>query len=1002
MAMNYCHLDLQTLPSPSVSLRPSQREGDKISALVCCLVGMFLSFQVPSIAQAQIQNSSFSSFSDDGPWQTFRNASSARPMMVSPQTGQLIPAPTGPLPSIGNVPQFPTRPLDNSLQSAAPQFQNPVPTPAAPGTQAFTDDFFSSPAEPSGPNSTGQNLPGNTQPFSNPNQNPNPNNRNPQSGSSKIQITARDSKMSLNFRSFVNPNRADERVSLGVGGVRIVLDSPKLSGMSAFSGDKETKAVILADSVVQWQRTLPNGQQQNELYLEGNVVFSKDQRVIYADRMFYNVERRQGTILDAEVLTPVADYRGLLRLKAEVVRQIDDNNLQAFNSAFTSSRLGVPSYWLQSQQMDLVKQPAQQTDPETGAALFDPVTGQPQIGDDYFARASGNKVYLGGVPIFSWPQFSTKLSDPSLYLTEFAVNNDNIFGTQVHGGFDMYKVLGLQAPSGTRWTGVLDYLSERGFGYGSKFDYTRQGLLGIPGLVQGEYKSWFIKDKGQDFLGRNRFNLTPEEDFRGRVIAKHRHQFAPGYSLRAEVGYVSDRNFLEQYYEREWDTQKDATTGLWLERNFGTQSYNLTADVQINDFFTQTSWLPRFDQFTIGQPLFGDRALFSSHAHAGYAKLRVADAPTDPVDAALFDPLAWETDVAGFRAGTRQELSIPLQLGPTKVVPYALTDFTWWQEALDGNDLFRVGGQVGVRGSVPMWKVDPTVQSSLLNLNGLAHKVTFDFDASYSDATQDINELPLYDALDDDAQEHFRRRFAFNTFGIAAGGNTPLEFDERTYALRSGLQGNVTSPSAEIFDDLSLVKFGVRQRWQTKRGAPGRERIIDLVNFDVQATLFPDGDRDNFGSDFGMLNYDFRWHVGDRLSIVSDAQMDFFSEGLRTVSIGAYGNRLEVGDMYVGLRSIEGPISSNVLTAIGTYRLSDKWGLKGGAQVDFGETGTIGQRLGVVYIGESFLIELGLNYDASRDNLGFRFGFEPRFLPNSRLFRPGGVAIPPASSRWLE
>jgi len=91
-----------------------------------------------------------------------------------------------------------------------------------------------------------------------------------------------------------------------------------------------------------------------------------------------------------------------------------------------------------------------------------------------------------------------------------------------------------------------------------------------------------------------------------------------------------------------------------------------------------------------------------------------------------------------------------------------------------------------------------------------------------------------------------------------------------------------------------------------------------------------------------------------------------------------------------------------VLTAIGTYRLSDKWGLKGGAQVDFGDVGSIGQRVGVVYIGESFLVELGLNYDASRDNLGFRFGFEPRFLPKSRLFRPGGVSIPPASSRWLE
>ena len=924
----------------------------------------------------------------DGPsegWQTFQPASA--PMMVSPQTGQLVPAPSSNLPGIGDVPNFQspltTPQFQRPLEPTSPIYTQPTPTYTEPGN----GQLFSTPALPQ------SNAP---QPTNNGGQG------NRGGGSSKISITARDSKMSLNFRSFVNPDRPEERISVGVGGVRILIDSPKISGNRIFQGDKDKNLVILADSVVQYQSTLPNGTQQNELYLEGNVVFSKDRRVIYADRMFYNVERSQGTILDAEVLTPVLDFRGLIRLKADVVRQIDDNNLQAFNTAVTSSQLGVPRYWLQSRQIDLARQPAQATDPNTGAALFDPATGQPQVGEDYFLSAAENRVYLGGVPVFAWPRFTTRLSDPSLYVTELGINNDSIFGTQLHAGFDLYKVFGWrQPPKGTKWTGVLDYLSERGLGYGTEFDYSLPSLFGIPGKAVGQYRSWFINDDGLDFLGQGRRDLVPEEDFRGRVRASHRQQFAPGYSLRAELGYISDRNFLEQFYEREWDTSKDATTGLWLERNVGTQSYNLIADVQVNGFFTQTSGV-RFDQFTIGQPIFGDRALFYNHTQAGYSKLRVANTPTDPVDAATFDLLAWEQEAEGARFTSRQELEIPLQLGPTKVVPYALTDVSYWQEALDNNDLFRVGGQVGVRASLPVWKVDPTVQSVLLNLNGLAHKVTYDLDAFYADASQDINELPLYDALDDDAQEHFRRRFAFNTFGITAGEDTPLRFDERNFALRSALQGNVTSPSAEIFDDLSIVQFGVRQRWQTKRGAPGRERIVDLVNFDVQAAAFPKANRDNFGESFGMLNYDFRWHIGDRLSLVSDGYADFFNEGLRTASVGFYAQRPEVGDIFVGFRSIEGPISSNVLTALASYRLSDKWGLKGGGQVDFGETGTIGQRLSVIYIGESFLMEFGFNYDASRDNLGFRFGFEPRFAPKPRLFRPGGVAIGPAGEKYLE
>ena len=135
---------------------------------------VWVSAAIISITSAQAQNSSFNSNLDDGPWQTFQQASSARPMMVSPQTGQLVPAPTTPLPSIGDVPQFSTPAITRPLNTPAfnPPFENPTQPPALPGSQAFTDDFFSSPAQPSGPYSSGQAAPTNSQPFPNPNSNP--------------------------------------------------------------------------------------------------------------------------------------------------------------------------------------------------------------------------------------------------------------------------------------------------------------------------------------------------------------------------------------------------------------------------------------------------------------------------------------------------------------------------------------------------------------------------------------------------------------------------------------------------------------------------------------------------------------------------------------------------------------------------------------------------------------------------------------------------------------
>ena len=70
--------------------------------------------------------------------------------------------------------------------------------------------------------------------------------------------------------------------------------------------------------------------------------------------------------------------------------------------------------------------------------------------------------------------------------------------------------------------------------------------------------------------------------------------------------------------------------------------------------------------------------------------------------------------------------------------------------------------------------------------------------------------------------------------------------------------------------------------------------------------------------------------------------------------------------------------------------------------VTVGRKCNIGQNVAVTRVGESFLIRFGLNFDASRDNLGVSFMLEPRFLSSSRLGRVGGVQIPPAGAMGLE
>ena len=140
-----------------------------------------------------------------------------------------------------------------------------------------------------------------------------------------------------------------------------------------------------------------------------------------------------------------------------------------------------------------------------------------------------------------------------------------------------------------------------------------------------------------------------------------------------------------------------------------------------------------------------------------------------------------------------------------------------------------ISGQAGVKASLPMWRADPNVRSELFNLNGMAHKIVFEAEGFIADASQDLNRFALYDQLDDNATEFTRRQMAVRTFLQPVGTFVPQRFDERYFALRSNLQGSVTSPSTEIADDLMRGSPGAAAAVanQARPARPGADHRLD-------------------------------------------------------------------------------------------------------------------------------------------------------------------------------
>src|SRR5262249_57422892 len=107
-------------------------------------------------------------------------------------------------------------------------------------------------------------------------------------------------------------------------------------------------------------------------------------------------------------------------------------------------------------------------------------------------------------------------------------------------------------------------------------------------------------------------------------------------------------------------------------------------------------------------------------------------------------------------------------------------------------------------------------------------------------------------------------------------------YDPRTYAIRRLVDNRI-----DPLDTIEELELDLRQRWQTKRGFPGQQHIVDWMTLDLSATYFPHPS-DNFGQSFGFLAYSWVWNIGDQTQLYSSGLADpAVNEGTRTFSIGA-------------------------------------------------------------------------------------------------------------------
>ena len=801
-----------------------------------------------------------------------------------------------------------------------------------------------------------------------------------------------------------------------------------------------------------------------------------DQRTYQGERVYYDVRRDQLLALNAQVELFAPGLVTPTKLKSPRIFQYHPqvpgpdgrlaasslSAMQLDNSVTTGSRFAKPGYRFTSRSVDVNQIVDSQAIPNPGKTPFDK--------DDltWLIDARQNFFFFGPVPVFYLPHMRVEADDinPPLQGISFATNN--YFGQQFRTDYDVFNLLGKRHPPEIDvWNLDVDYLSARdkspgqGIALGSEIGWYGSDLINdindpyhknkaTPPSRLNNYAGYFdvygLFDGSRDVLGPGPAVITGSpnnnaagregfqrisnpffQEFRGIVTLRHMQSFVnkdtpldEDFRANFEVGFFSDRNFLEQYFKRRFDVGLDQENLTYLIKQKANTAATILAETNLQTFNTETQWYPKGDYYRLGDSLLNNRLTYYQHTGADYANVHTA-AEVNNRTIFAFLPVDPISNTKGtFESGrlyTAHELDLPLNFNFLRLTPYLQGQAVGWNNQIAGHAVGRLWGAAGARADVVLWKKYPNVESELLNIHGLNHKI--DFVADYRDAYSNVplNSLGVQDDLDDNAYEYTRRYFALTNY---VGGVLPPQYDPRALILRRAL--SPITGTTDIQASMNTLKLGIHQRLQTKRGQEGKRHIMDYMVFDLDTTYFPQASRDNFGKPFGQNFFNYEWYIGDRTSIVSYGWFEFWKVtgdsflnyntsldrndpfGLHIITSGLSITRIPKGNIFVGYTVVNtGPINTSALNTQYSYWLSPKWFGSVGESYDFGNGLLLGATGSLTRIGADYLTSVGLAVSPLQHSYQFVFTISPRLSPSIQFGSSsggGGVGVTRLDQRF--
>lgn len=749
----------------------------------------------------------------------------------------------------------------------------------------------------------------------------------------------------------------------------------------------------------------PDGEttQHIEFYMAGNVEMrtatKKETETIRAEEVYYDCSRNVAvcTQVDLEMKTPKIPYP--VHVKTPVLLQTNAKTFEASQAYLYSTNLpsdpGLTIY--------LKKVTIEERDVPRrrlfGGEVINPETGKPVVDRFHYFDGRNAFVNLEGVPVFWFPFLKGNVEDPLGPLDNLSFGYSNaIFGFTFQSTWDVFQLLGLQAPQNTRLRWYLDYYSARGPATGLEFTTGGKDLFGINNRYEGFTKAYGIYDTGYngthtDILGgdRGKYYFPPppgtaipytHPDWRGRVLSRWNIQDLDyGFTVQAQLGLISDQNFIEQYYQNEWLTDYNQETYVYIKQQQNQWAWTLLAEPRLRPWMTDPGFLPRGDFWLLGQKLFDDYFTLNMWGSAAFANMRTPNVPSYSYEQT-------DVNVDTGRFNLWSELSLPFTAGPFKIAPYLVGDLAFYTANVNDQGEGRALGGAGARINLPFSRLFPDIQSDFWNVDGIYHKINFTTNYLYERSSASYSSFPQLDRLNDDTTDQALRDLQYrqiflNPSNAAFLTNANGLVNPQTYAIRRMIDSRI-----DTMDNMNVFQFAMENRLQTRRGIAASEHVVDWMTLTVGASLFPQPSRDNYGQNWGILEYDWLWNIGDRTALVSNGWMEPVTGGPRVFTFGGYLNRPDGNSLYLGYRQLD-PLESKAVVASIGFVFSQKYSAYASTVWDFGvNQQTYG--IGFTRTGTDMQLSLGISVNSVTNNFGFQLEFLP-ILVKSNLRTSAGL-----------